>query len=99
MDIALFTRVAGLAAISVVALQQILKLKIVPIAFANRYPVPTLLVLSIVASIIAVMQTPLQANAWTDWVLLVGTIAVVSAITYNQTLRNWAQLRAMEGEK
>lgn len=94
-----FTNISALAALAVVAVQQILKLKFIPVAFANRYPVPTLILLSIVAAIIAVWQTPVNPQSWTDWVLLVSTIGVVAAITYNMTLRNWSQLREMEGEK
>lgn len=92
-----FTHVTALAALSVVGVQQILKLKVVPNGFANRYPVPTLIILSIIASVIAVAQTPVNADAWTDWVLLVGTVAVVAAITYNMTLKNWSELRELEG--
>jgi hypothetical protein len=94
-----FTNVTALAALAVVGVQTILKLKVVPIGFANRYPVPTLIILSIAAAIISVLRTPLVADSWTDWVLLVCTIGVVAAITYNMTLRNWTQLKEIEGEK
>lgn len=94
-----FTHVVALSALAVVAVQQILKLKAIPIPFANRYPVPTNILLSIVASVIVVWTSKVHVPvAWTDWVLLVVTTSVVAAITYNNTLRNWTQLRQMEGE-
>ena len=81
----------------VLLVQQILKLNIVPLAFANRYPVPTNILLSIVATVFLV---PI------DWSLdnighlamQVGTVAVVAAIAYNQLLGKWEQLRSAEGE-
>lgn len=95
-----FNHVSVLAALAVMVLQQILTLKVVPNGFANRYPVPTLIVLSSVAAFVAVwldkVPTP---QAWTDWVLLVVTIGVTAAVVYNSTIRNWTQLREMEGEK
>lgn len=95
-----FNNVTVLTGLAVMVIQQLLTLKAVPIAFANRYPVPTLLVLSTVASIVAVIMNK-QATpvSWTDWVLLVSSIGVTAAIVYNSTIRNWSQLRDMEGEK
>lgn len=93
-----FLHVTLLASLAVVAVQQIAKLNVVPIAFANRYPVLTNILLSVIASIIVVWRTALSPQSWTDWLLLVATVSVVAAITYNATIRNWAQLRAMEGE-
>lgn len=86
-----------LSALAVLALHQILKLKFIPIGFANKYPVPTLILLSIGAAAVAVLTTPVTATSWTDWLLLVVTIAVVAAVVYNSTIRNWAELRASEG--
>ena len=95
-----FTHVTILAGLAVLAVQQILKLKVVPVAFANRYPVPTNIILSIIASIVVVWRdiVNLPPDAWTDWVILVATISVVAAITYNNTLGRWEQLRSIEGE-
>lgn len=98
MEIEFFTRVAGLSALAVVAVQQILKLQIIPTGIANKYPVPTNIVLSIITAAVAVWQTALQPVVWTEWVLLVGTISVVAAIVYNNLIRNWTQLRSMEGD-
>lgn len=99
MDISNFAHVSGLAALAVVALQQILKLNFVPGAFANRYPVPTNILLSIGAAMIAVWQTnAINPVTWTGWLQLVATIAVVAAIVYNQLIGRWAQLKAAEGE-
>lgn len=99
MEVAFFTHTVALAALAVVAVQQILKLKVIPIAFANRYPVPTLILLSIGSSVFVVWRSVVAVPvAWTDWLLLIATTAVVAAITYNNTIRNWAQLRSLEGE-
>lgn len=100
MDLAFFTQATALAAIAVVVVQQILKLKFIPVAFANKYPVPTNIVLSVVAAVVAVWQANItQPIVWTDWVALVTTIAVVAAIVYNNLLKNWNELRATEGPK
>lgn len=99
MDFAFFTQATALAALAVVVVQQILKLKFIPIGFANRYPVPTNIILSIVAAAVAVWQADVpHPLIWTDWVALVGLISVVAAITYNNLLRNWQELREMEGD-
>jgi len=94
-----FNHVSVLVALAVMVLQQILTLKVVPNGFANRYPVPTLVILSTVASFVAVWMDKIPTpQAWTDWVLLVVTVGVTAAIVYNSTIRNWTQLRSMEGE-
>jgi hypothetical protein len=92
-----FTAVTLYAAGAVLVVQQILKLKIVPLAFANRYPVPTNIVLSIVAAVVATWQTDVQPHTWNQWVAFVGLIAVVAAAAYNQLIGKWAELRSMEG--
>lgn len=98
MEIEFFTRVAGLSALAVVAVQQILKLNFIPVGFANKYPVPTNIVLSAVAAIIVVWQTSIQPVVWTDWLILGATISVVAAIVYNQLIKQWSELRQTEGE-
>lgn len=99
MDIisTVFAHAVALSALAVVALQEILKLKLVPLKWANKYPVPTLIVLSILASLVTVWQTTVSPASWTDWLILVGTIAVTAAFTYRTTIANWAELREMEG--
>lgn len=97
MEVESFARIAGLAALAVVAVQQILKLKVIPTAFANRFPVLTNILLSIVSAIFVVWKDLVQADAWTDWIIIVATISVVAAIVYNQLIGKWAQLREMEG--
>lgn len=93
-----FLTTASLAAAGVVLLvQQILKLNIVPIAFANRYPVPTNIILSVIATIVLVPIDWSFDNAG-KLALQVGTVAVTAAIAYNQLLGKWEQLRAAEGE-
>lgn len=99
MDIisSVFAHAVAVSALAVVALHQILKLKIVPSTFANRYPVPTLIVLSVIASVMAVWKTAVTPHTWTDWLVLVATIAVAAALTYRTTIANWAELRSLEG--
>jgi hypothetical protein len=99
MELDLFTRIAGLAALAVVAVQQLLKLKFIPVAFANRYPVPTNILLSIIAALVVVWKTSLAPHTFADWLLLVATVAVVASIVYNNLLQRWTELRATEGEK
>lgn len=93
-----FLSEASLAAAGVVLLvQQILKLNIVPLAFANRYPVPTNIILSVIATIFLVPINWSLDNIG-DLALQIGTVAVVAAIAYNQLLGKWEQLRSAEGE-
>jgi hypothetical protein len=96
MDFSLYV---GLAALAVVIVQQILKLKLIPLTFANRYPVPTNIILSTVAAFIVVWQQGALPSNLGEWVMLVATISVVAAITYNQLLERWNDLRAMETGK
>lgn len=93
-----FLSTAAVVAAGVVLLvHQILKLNIVPIAFANKYPVPTNIILSVVATLFIV---PIHWSVANVPALLVqiGTVAVVAAIAYNQLLANWPQLKAAEGD-
>lgn len=83
-----FAEITALAALAVVAVQQILKLNVVPVFFANKYPVITNIVLSVVASVIVTWQNLIALVSWTEWVVYVGTVSVLAAITYNMTLRN-----------
>lgn len=84
----LFAQITALAALAVVAVQQILKLNIVPVYFANKYPVMTNFALSIIASIVVTWQTAIVLVGWVQWVSYVATVAVLAAITYNMTLKN-----------
>lgn len=83
-----FAEITALAALSVVAVQQILKLNVIPVYFANKYPLVTNVLLSVVASVVVTWQTALNLVQWTEWVAYIGTVSVLSAITYNMTLRN-----------
>jgi hypothetical protein len=83
-----FAEITALAALSVVAVQQILKLNVVPVYFANKYPILTNILLSIVASVIVTWQTAVALVSWVEWVTYVATISVLAAVTYNMTLRN-----------
>lgn len=92
-----FAYAVASAALAVVLIQQFMKLKAIPVSFANKHPVPTLIVLSIGASIAVTFFSPVHPVTWLDWVLLVASIALTAAITYNMTIKNWAELRAIEG--
>jgi hypothetical protein len=81
----------------VLLVQQILKLKIVPIAFANRYPVPTNIILSVIATFFLV-PVKWSLDNIPALLLQVGTVAVVAAIAFNQLLAKWSQLREVEGD-
>ena len=83
-----FAQVTALAALAVVAVQQILKLNVIPVYFANKYPVITNVVLSLIASVVVQWQTAVNLTVWTQWVAYVATVSVVAAVTYNMTLRN-----------
>lgn len=91
------THVTLLAAVGVAGLHELLKLNIVPLSFPNKHPVPTNIILSVLAAIFAARQDLLVPHSWTDWVGVVGTVAIVAAVIYNQLLGQWAQLKAMEG--
>ena len=98
MDLAYFAQVTGLAALAVVVVQQILKARIVPLSFANRAPVLTNVVLSFIASLVVTWETALTLTTPAGWVAYVLLVSVVSAITYNNTIRNSSTIRATEGE-
>jgi hypothetical protein len=83
-----FTQVTALAALAVVVVQQILKLNIVPVYLANKYPVVTNIVLSLIASVVVQYQTAVALVGWLQWIVYVATVSVVAAVTYNMTLRN-----------
>jgi uncharacterized membrane protein len=79
-----FLSQAAIAAAAVVlVVQEVLKLKVVPVAVANRFPVVTNIVLSIVATFFLV---PVQWDMDNIGYLAVqiGTVAVIAAIAYNQ---------------
>lgn len=91
-----FTHAALLASGAVVIVQEVLK--VFPESFAAKYPVLTNIVLSVIASLIAVWQDLLkQPQAWTDWLLLVGTVSVVAAFVYNTLVKNREFLRTPAG--
>lgn len=94
----LFSEITALAALAVVVVQQILKLNVVPVYFANKYPLQTNVVLSILAAIYVQWQTLVNLSGWQDWVVYVATVSVVSAITYNMTLRNSDQVQAVSSK-
>lgn len=92
-----FATLTLLSAGAVTIVHQILKLKIVPLAFANRYPVPTNIILSVLAALIVQWQALATLVSWQDWAVFIGLVAVIAAITYNQLLGRWAELKSIEG--
>lgn len=83
-----FTQITALAALAVVALQSILKLNVIPVYFANKFPVVTNILLSIAASVVVTWQTAVNLVTLAQWVTYIATVSVLAAITYNMTLRN-----------
>ncbi len=90
-------QVTLLAAGAVVVVHQILKLRIIPVAFANKYPVPTNILLSIIAAVVVKWNSLVLLHGFNDWVTYIATIAVIAAITFNQLLGRWEELRSLEG--
>lgn len=97
MEWSFIAQAVGLAAIAVVIVQQILKSKVIPIYFANKYPQLTNIILSGIAAVVVVWQTGiiLPVTIW-EWIAYVGLISVVAAITYNNLVQNWSGVRATE---
>lgn len=88
---------AALVAAGVVLLvEQILKLKIVPLAVANKYPVFTNIALSIIATVFLV-PVQLSFDNLGHLAIQVGTVAVTAAIAYNQLVSKSPEIKAMEG--
>lgn len=90
-----FTEVTALAALAVVAVQQLLKLNFIPVTIANRYPVLVNVLLSLAASVYVTWQNMVNLVSVQDWILHVATVSVLAAITYNMTLRNSPELQAV----
>lgn len=83
-----FAQVTLLAGLAVVAFQQILKLNVLPVYFANKYPVATNIGLSLVASVVVQYKTAVNLVNLQQWIAYVATVVIVAAVTYNMTLRN-----------
>ena len=94
-----FTQITALAALAVVVVQQVLKLNVVPVYFANKYPVVTNVALSILAAIVVSWQTAVNLVGWLQWVVYVATISIVAAVTYNMTIRNSDAVQAVSNKK
>ena len=90
-----FAEITALAALSVVAVQQILKLNVIPVYFANKYPVVTNVLLSILASVVVTWQTAIELVDVSSWVAYVATVSVLAAVTYNMTLKNSDALQSI----
>lgn len=83
-----FAQITALAALAVVAVQQILKLNVIPLYFANKYPVFTNIALSIIAAFVVTWQTAVNLTTVASYVAYAATISVLAAITYNMTIKN-----------
>lgn len=83
-----FAQITALAALAVVAVQQILKLNVIPLYFANKYPVFTNVLLSVIAAFVVSWKSTVNLVGWMQWVAYVGTVSVLAAITYNMTIKN-----------
>lgn len=94
-----FAEITALAVLSVVAVQQIIKLNVIPVYFANKYPVFTNLLLSAIASVVVTWQTALTLVDWTSWVAYVGTVSVLAAITYNMIIKNSEGIQRASNKK
>lgn len=95
----LFEQVTVLAGLAVLAVQQILKLKVVPAVFANKYPVPTLIVLSVIAAVVVVWQNLVQVpTSLGEWIVQSLAVLLVAAVTYNVSIKHWSELRELESE-
>lgn len=84
----LFTQYTALAALAVVVVQQILKLNVIPLYFANKYPVFTNVALSVIAAVVVNWKNVVDLHDWKSWIVEVALISVVAAITYNMTIKN-----------
>lgn len=91
------TNATLIAAAAVVLVHQLLKLKIVPVTFANRHPVPTNIILSIIAVVIIRWNDFASLHGWAQWLTEVTVVAVAAAVTYNQLLAPWDGLKQIEG--
>jgi hypothetical protein len=94
-----FAQITALAALAVVAVQQILKLNVIPVYFANKYPVLTNVVLSAVAAVVVTWKTTVDLVNVGQWVAYVATVSVLAAVTYNMTLKNSEGLQAASNKK
>lgn len=93
-----FAEVTALAALAVTAVHQILKLNVVPVYFANKYPLVTNILLSVAASVFVTWQKLIELNGWQAWLAYVGAISVLSAVTYNMTLKNSESVQAASSD-
>lgn len=94
-----FVTITALAALAVVVVQSILKLNVIPVFFANKFPVLTNIVLSIIAAVVVTWSNLVVIVGFWHWVAYVGTVVVLAAVTYNATLRNSAGYKAATSAK
>jgi hypothetical protein len=82
----ILTQASVVAAMAVLLIQQILKSKLIPVFFANKYPVETNIFLSVLATIVTFNWVNIDLTAG-NWVLIARTLLTISigaALSYNQ---------------
>lgn len=83
----------------VMVVEELLKLRVVPLKLVNRHPVPTNLVLSAIVTLLMAPLTGIDYQ-WSHW-QEIGSLwlltALSAAIAYNQLLDKWDQLKRLEG--
>lgn len=90
------THATAVSASVVLLVQQLLKFNFVPVAFANNHPVPTNIILSIIATLL-IVPLNLDPQNLGDIAVQVLTVSVTSALAYNQLLSKWTALKDAEG--
>lgn len=91
-----FLSESALVASGVVLLvEEILKLKIVPVGFANKYPIHTNVLLSIIATLFLV-EIKVSLDNIGYLAIQIATVGVVAAIAYNQLFRE--AVKPLEGK-
>jgi hypothetical protein len=68
---------------------QLLKNNLIPVP-AQKYPRITAFIVSLIASVVAVMQSGFSASTvhdWTDWLAVVSGTLLISSVTYNHLLK------------
>lgn len=94
-----FAQITALAALSVVAVHQILKLNVIPLYFANKYPVFTNILLSAIAAVVVTWQTAVNLVNVAQWIAYVATVSVLAAVTYNMTIKNSPAIQNASSKK
>ena len=88
-----------LLGLAVLASVQVLKfIRLNATSFANRYPVATNIVASIVAVLIAAKTDHLNPVGWTQWLTAVALCSLTAAILYNQLIGKSPAVQALQAK-